>query len=306
MMKKIIITLTIAVIFAGACIGATYTIKNSSSGTTTIKGPTQKTTTTTTNLYNNYNHSQYVQNNTVNSSYAGIIDIVMDFSGSMSGVVNVAKQTMSSIVAQIPPSTQLGLRVFGQEGGATNKVTTVKNVQKTTTADGKTVYKMQTGKHVSSVGGMCKASKIITPIAPNNANAMISGIKSVEIGWATPMVYALEQAAYTDLSKFSRDIPKKIILVTDGGESCGGDPCAFAKTLMSQRRDIQIDVVLVSSYSQSLQCLANTTGGKVYNLSNANQFANVMTQSIQNTPQAPVNTEQQNNYQQQNYEFIEE
>lgn len=302
-MKKIIITLLMIAIFTGVCIGATYTIKNSNNGSTTIKGPTQ---TTTTNLYNNYNHSQYVQNNTVNSSYAGIIDIVMDFSGSMSGVVNVAKQTMASIVAQIPSNTQLGLRVFGQEGGSNSgKIATVKTVQKNTTEDGKTVYNLKTGKHTSSNGGVCKATRIVTPVAPANANALISGLKSVEIGWATPMVYALEQAAYTDLSKFSRDIPKKIILVTDGGESCGGDPCAFAKTLMSQRRDIQIDVVLVSSSSQSLQCLAKTTGGKVYNLSNANQFVNAMTQSIQNTPQAPVNTEQQNSYE-QNYEFIEE
>ena len=53
-MKKIIITLLMIAIFTGVCIGATYTIKNSNNGSTTIKGPTQ---TTTTNLYNNYNHS---------------------------------------------------------------------------------------------------------------------------------------------------------------------------------------------------------------------------------------------------------
>lgn len=299
-MKKILISLAVTVFCAGVCIGATYTIKNSASGSTTIKGPsTTTTTTTTTNLYNNYSSSQYVQNNTVNSSYAGIIDIVMDFSGSMSSVVHVASQTMASVVAQIPSDIQLGLRVFGQgnlKKGA--NLATVKSVQKTTNSEGKTVYKLQTGKH-ESTSGSCKATRLVTPIAKANAGALISGIQSVELGGATPMVYALEQAAYNDLSKFSRDIPKKIILITDGGENCGGDPCAFAKTLMSQRRDIQIDVVLVSSYSRSLQCLATTTGGKVYNLSNVNQFANVMTQSIQDTPQTPVNTEQ-------NYEFIGE
>ena len=98
---------------------------------------------------------------------------------------------------------------------------------------------------------------------------------------------------------------KKIILITDGGENCGGDPCAFAKTLMNTRRDIAIDVVLVSSNSKRLQCLASTTGGNIYNLSNVNQFANIMKQSIQ----TPANTTPVNNYDntpQQQYEFINE
>ena len=301
-MKKIIFLILTAVLFTGVCIAATYTIKTNTSGQTTIKSPSKtQTTTTTTNYYNNYNASQYVQNNTVNSSYAGIIDIVMDFSGSMSDVVHVANNTMANVVAQISPSTQLGLRVFGQGNDINTKtLAKVQKVQKTTNNEGKTVYKMQIGRHTSS-SDSCKATKLVTPIAQANASALISGIQSVELGGATPMVYALEQAAYSDLGKYSRDVPKKIILVTDGGENCGGDPCAFAKTLMSQRRDIQIDVVLVSSYSKRLNCLASTTGGRIYNLSNIHQFSNVMSQSINNQPNTNVTPIENNNG--QGYEF---
>ncbi len=304
-MKKIVILITVMIIFAGVCFAATYSIKKNSSGTTTVKSPT---TTTTTNMYNTYNASPYVQNNTVNSSYAGIIDIVMDFSGSMSGVVDVAKRTMANVVLQIPTNTQLGLRVFGQGGSKTKELAKVQNVQKTTNNEGKTVYKLKTGKHTSSNDG-CKATKVVAPIAQANANALITGIDSVELGGATPLVYALEQAAYTDLSKYSRDVPKKIILVTDGGENCGGDPCAFAKTLMSQRRDIQIDVVLVSTYSKRFNCLATLTGGQIYNLSNIHQFSNVMRDSINNVPQGteiPQPIDQNQNTNGQGYEFYKE
>ena len=304
-MKKLIFLIVITALFTGVCIAATYTIKTNNSGQTTVKSPTKtQTTTTTTNYYNNYNASQYVQNNTVNSTYAGIIDIVMDFSGSMSDVVQVANNTMANVVAQISPSTQLGLRVFGQGNSIkSSNLAQVQKVQKATNKEGKTVYKMQIGRHTSN-SDSCKATKLVTPIAQANASALINGIQSVELGGATPMVYALEQAAYSDLGKYSRDIPKKIILVTDGGENCGGDPCAFAKTLMSQRRDIQVDVVLVSTYSKRLNCLATVTGGRVYNLSNIHQFSNVMSQSINDQPNTNVTPIENNNG--QGYEFYNE
>lgn len=298
--KKLIGISVITALSASVCIAATYTLKQSGSKTT-IKSATPSAA----NVYNTYNSTQYVNNNTVNQNAAPVIDIVMDFSGSMSDVVDVAKRTMSSVVSQIPSSTKIGFRVFGQGGASSNiKMGQVQSVQKTVNKNGQTVYKLQTGKHESN-GGSCKATQLVTPISSANANALINGMNSVSLGGSTPMVYALEQAAYTDLGNISRDIPKKIILITDGGENCGGDPCAFAKTLVNVRRDITVDVVLVATNSKRLQCLANTTGGNVYNLSNVNQFANIMKQSIQ----TPANTTPVNNYDntpQQQYEFINE
>ena len=308
-MKKFIITTAVTMLCASVCIAATYTIK-SNGKVTTVKPSSASTSKTQTMNYNTYNSGQYVSNNTVNSSYAEVIDIVMDFSGSMSDVVNVAKATMSSVVSQIPPSTQVGLRVFGQgDFVAQPKMGTVKKVEKTTNNEGKTVYKLNIGKHQSSGffgGSGCRATHLVTPIASANANSLISGMNSVELGGSTPMVYALQEAVNSDLSKYSRNVPKKIVLITDGGENCGGDACAFAKTLMATRRDIQVDVVLVSSSSSKLRCLAQTTGGKVYNLSDVRDLPKVLSTSI-NTPvnenQTPVNTQDNN---QQQYEYIDE
>ena len=101
----------------------------------------------------------------------------------------------------------------------------------------------------------------------------------------------------------------QIVLITDGGENCGGDPCAFAKSLMAQRSDIHIDVVLVSSNSRALKCLANTTGGKFYRANSYYDFSNVVTQSMSSTKDGSTidntNIEQ---YQtpSQIYEFIDD
>ena len=290
-MKKVIIFVLIIILFTGICPAAVYKIKNSSSGPVVING---SSTTTTTNYYNNYNPSSYVGNNAVNSSPAEIIEIVMDFSGSMHDVIESAKATAKDIVLQIPSTTQLGLRVFGELDS----------------------FSYQTG---------CQATAVVTPIATANANALISGIESIKKhGTNTPLVFGLENAAYKDLDKFPRDKKKKIVLVTDGGENCGGDPCAFAKKLMSQRRDIQIDVVYISRYkTEPFVCLTTITGGNYYHIKDkydSTQFLKSVTDSINNIPPdrttqptdnknktTPVNTEnkkpEEQNTNEQGYQY---
>ena len=104
------------------------------------------------------------------------------------------------------------------------------------------------------------------------------------------------------IAKFSIELldtdDKKIILITDGGENCGGNPCAFARNLMKKRNDIHIDVVLASSSSNALTCLASTTGGHLYHVNNLSDFTTTMTKSMQSEPATL------NEIKKQNYEFI--
>lgn len=113
------------------------------------------------------------------------------------------------------------------------------------------------------------------------------------------MVLALSQAVNKDFSGMDTVNKKKIILITDGDENCGGDPCAFARDLVSKRKDIVIDVVLVSSNSVGLRCLTSSTGGKIYNPTDTQGFINSITNSIQNTDSTEAE-------QSQEYEFIGE
>ena len=305
-MKKLPLLLALMVLASSAAFGAKYTINTSG----VVKTPSKAVQTSPANVinqnyYNNYNASSYVSQNMVNDDQTPIVEIVMDYSGSMTNWITVAKRSMSAIVAQIPSSTKLGFRVFGHDNYGNNpslgaQLQEVKKVIK----KGNKIKVVTQASPIGSSTGVCSATKQVSQIRSANANSIINGMNSVDVGGATPLVYALDRTVYQDFASYDMTTPKKIVLITDGGENCGGDPCEFAKRLMAKRNDVHIDVVLVSSYSKALTCLSATTGGHFYNINNLQDFTTTINRSIQSKPTEVLNTgtEYQNNG--QNYEFI--
>ena len=295
-MKKIFLTsITLSILFSAA-LGAKYTINT----TGTVKNQGRVVSPAVIkNPYSVYSASQYVNSVAPQTASIGVIDIVMDYSGSMSNCINAAKRAMSSIVAQIPSTTNLGFRVFGHDfngSNPNNNATLAKVKQIVKQANGK--YTVQTKQ--SPVGnhmGYCAATQVVTPISKANADSLLRGMNSANVGGATPLVYALDRAVEEDFKNFPSQA-KKIILITDGGENCGGNPCAYAEELAKSHPEIHIDVVLVEGHFSGLNCLANKTGGKVYNLHNLSDFSNVIQESIN----SPVETSSP----MQQYEFYNE
>ena len=306
-MKKLLVFAVISVMTVCAVGAATYKVNTSgvvkSSSGQVVSSPAN---TVNQNYYSNFGAQTYVNTNQVNNIPVGIIEIVMDYSGSMTNWIGVAKRSMSSIVAQIPPTTNVGFRVFGYDLDGNNPAfaNTVKQVKKIVKkGNGKFSVVTEAGA-VGSTSGVCAATRQVTSITSANSSALIAGMNSVNIGGATPMVYALDRTVYQDFAGFDTVTPKKIVLITDGGENCGGDPCAFARQLMQKRSDVHIDVVLVSSNSRALTCLSSTTGGHFYNINNLSDFTNVMSQSMQSQPNTQNIPQMQPPA--QNYEFIKE
>lgn len=304
-LKKVLATASIVAIlttctaFAAKYKVNTQGVVKNSAGTVQ---PVNATVTPITNPYNVYNTESYVSSGAVNRTQISTIDIVMDYSGSMANWINQAKLAMRNIIAQIPPTTRVGFRVFGHDAFGTNPLTknslgTVKKIVKS--KSGK--YKVQTvANPLGSTTGVCAATQQVTPLIAANSTQILNGMSSVGIGGATPLVYALDRAVNQDFGGLATNFPKKIVLITDGGENCGGDPCAFAEQLMQRRSDVHIDVVLVSSYSSNLNCLARRTGGNVYHVNNLSDFQTIMTQSM-TTPAREVEAPQG-----QYYEFYKE
>ena len=311
-MKKKLLAFLLILMSVMSVHSATYKV-NSAGKISSPTGQVQQSAKTSTvkSPYNNYNAGSYVSSNTVNKVSVGAIEIVMDFSGSMTDWVMVAKQTMSGIVSQIPQNTLVGFRVFGHGGDITAEpqLAQVTGVTKST-KNGKTTYKINTNEVTKSSSFMgCSATKQVTPVSTLNTYSLLNGMNSVALGGSTPLVLALKQAANNDFSALSSDVKKKIVLITDGGENCGGDPCAFAKSLMAQRSDIHIDVVLVSSNSRALKCLSSTTGGKFYHANSYYDFSNVVVQSMTTTKDgSTIDNSNVEQYQtpSQNYEFIDD
>lgn len=301
-MKKILIALFLMSAFSVTAFAAKYKV-NTGGRVTAPDGTHQNSSVlnNSANVYSNYSAKSYVNNRQVQKAGVSTIDIVMDYSGSMYYWINEAKKTMGSIVSQLPAGTSVGFRVFGHDGGY-NKYSPVLSKIKSITKKSDGGYKVSTKKDdfLGDISGSCSATAQIVKVAQNNASILLAGMNSQDVGGSTPMTLALKQAVDIDFAGLSAYYPKKIVLITDGGENCGGDPCAFARDLIRQRKDITIDVVLVSSYSTALKCLSDTTGGTFYTPNDVSGFSSSIYDSMTNS--SPVQTPARP---QQKYEFVD-
>lgn len=120
----------------------------------------------------------------------------------------------------------------------------------------------------------CKDTKLEVPFAPANVNAarIKQRIQKLEPMGTTPIAFSLGESA--------NDFPEKpncrnmIILITDGIEECGGNPCKVSYELQRKGifiRPFVIGIGLDASYTSSFGCI-----GKFYDVSNEANFLQVL------------------------------
>jgi len=135
--------------------------------------------------------------------------IVLDASGSMGHMagsktrMEAAKEAIRSFAASLPAGARVGLRVYGHEG---------------------------TGSEVDKARS-CSKSDVMYPLQAYDKQKLDSALAQFKpAGW-TPIALALEQAQ-KDLQAYKGEKSTNIIyLVSDGIETCGGDPVQVAKQL---------------------------------------------------------------------------
>lgn len=84
----------------------------------------------------------------------------------------------------------------------------------------------------SSSSGSCYAGAVDVPVGDNTTSAIATSLGSTAPTGGTPIASTL-QAALTYLQGVDPKKTKLVLLVTDGGESCGGDPVAAVKALLA-------------------------------------------------------------------------
>jgi len=135
--------------------------------------------------------------------------ILLDASGSMGYMagnktrMEAAKEAIRSFAQSLPPEARVGLRVYGHEGSGA-----------------------ESQKALS-----CSKSDVMYPLQAYDAQKMDEALAQFKpAGW-TPIALALQQAQ-EDLRAYKGENSTNIIyLVSDGIETCGGDPVAVAKQL---------------------------------------------------------------------------
>ncbi|MCK5213292.1 MAG: hypothetical protein KAQ74_05150, partial [Dehalococcoidia bacterium] len=122
--------------------------------------------------------------------------------------------------------------------------------------------------------GGCGRSQLIAPVGPMQRQLLQTEILALDPAGATPIAYALEQTQ-ADLTNISD--PQLVLLISDGMETCGGDPVQAAKDLIGLGYDLKMHIVgfdisrNVSARDQLIE-IAQVTGGVYYDAENSEQL----------------------------------
>jgi len=123
----------------------------------------------------------------------------------------------------------------------------------------------------------CSDSKLEVPFAKDNVNRIKHVLKVISPNGTTPIAYSLSLAA--------KDFPpcdhcrNVIILITDGMEECGGDPCAVSAEL--QQKGITLKPFIVGigkNFKDQFECV-----GTYFDASNEKEFTNALKVIISRT-----------------------
>ena len=149
------------------------------------------------------------------------VEIVLDASGSMAKkiegqtMMDIAKNSIAEVLKQLPANAKVGLRVFGHKGDNTDA-----------------------GKTES-----CGANELIYPIDTLNAEGIAAALAPIQpTGW-TSIASSIKNGVQ-DLSAFQGENDVNILyIITDGIETCGGDPVAAAKELKDGGTNIVFGII---------------------------------------------------------------
>ncbi len=209
--------------------------------------------------YNKYNE-KYDTNVTQTDNNSEVL-FILDGSGSMNGKIGFSPKLFHAIDAirnilnESGDTAKIGLRIFGYNMNDSNLLYPNRKYSR------------------PDIVELCRESSLVLPIARYNSSNISDRLSNIKANGQSPIGYSLRQAVQND---FSPNSPlKHIILITDGGENCGDDPCLYIKKLMQLRDDIKIDVIGITvddnAYSQ-LNCIAQAGKGNFYSIDNADDF----------------------------------
>ncbi len=165
---------------------------------------------------------------------------ILDASGSMletAGTrtkIDAAKSVLAQVVPAVAPEVKIGLAAYGHRR----------------TDD-------------------CTDIEVLVPPGNEDRAAVMARIAAMQPKGMTPIAAAVTQVA--DLLK-GRDAETTIILVSDGQETCGGDPCAVVKALKASGLKFVMHVVgfaVAEADKAQLACIADAGGGKYFGAADA-------------------------------------
>jgi hypothetical protein len=165
--------------------------------------------------------------------------LILDSSGSMNARlpngetrIAVAQRAIKGVAGFIPAKAQVSLRLYGAQSPARDK--------------------------------NCQDSTLAVPFAAaeSNGTAITSTVDRTKAQGYTPIALSLQQAA-GDFPADAKD--RVIVLVSDGKETCQGDPVVAAKALAGKGITVHTVGFIVDTAARGqLQSIARITGGSYF------------------------------------------
>jgi Ca-activated chloride channel homolog len=117
----------------------------------------------------------------------------------------------------------------------------------------------------------CRDTKLEAGFSRNNIPFIRTKLKAISPKGITPIAFSLQQSSTDFPDANARNI---IILMTDGEESCGGDPCAVAYDLEKKNivlKHFAIGIGISEAAAATFKCFGN-----FYNVNDQQSFKNVL------------------------------
>lgn len=175
------------------------------------------------------------------------VALILDCSGSMNEQtsdsktkIDVAKSVVANMIQKYPEGLRVSLLVYGDTTGACNDV------------------------------------RLVRPLSTLDVGSkswLSSEIHQLQANGKTPIALSLRRAGQ-ELAKF--DSVSSVVLISDGKETCGGDPAAEAAAL-AQRFNLRYGVTVFGfavdgAERASLEAIAAAGNGKYYNAASAEEL----------------------------------
>ena len=165
---------------------------------------------------------------------------ILDASGSMWGQINgtpkiaIAKSVMKKLVPELPDNARIGLIAYGHRRK-----------------------------------GDCNDVETLVKLGAHHKQALLTAVAGLSAKGKTPLTRSVNQAI---AMLRGEENASTVVLVSDGIESCGGDPCAAVKAAQASGVKFVLHTVgfgLTKHESEQLRCMAKAGNGRYFEANDA-------------------------------------
>jgi len=182
---------------------------------------------------------------------------ILDGSNSMWGQVDgvakidTAKQVLGNLLSDLAADTKVGLMAYGHR-----------------------------------LKGSCEDVEMMSGIGEQDPKAIAAMVGDITPRGKTPISFALDLSS-TAFAGHEED-NNNIVLISDGIETCGGDPCATTKDLMKLGINVRVHAVgfdVDADTRAQLKCIADAGNGTYFDADSTENFQKAM-DAVQQVAQA--------------------